>query len=133
LVDATHLDYIRTFLGKVHTVATVKHFVEQRSLEEINDTSRMLIYPGEILGSYSNVVQERYVVKLYEESEALLITAINNIITGCWKLNSRQAITSYTRPAAFIYCEFKFSNKVFVNAENYFWTDVTIDCKFTTS
>jgi hypothetical protein len=135
LVDATHLDYIRTFLGKVHTTATVKHYVEQRKIGEgdIIDTSSMLVYPGELVNVHSNTILLRYKVTLFEQSEALMIAAINDIITGCWKLNTRQAITSYTRPAAFIHAEVALSNKPFVTKLNYFWCDISLDCKFTTS
>jgi len=134
VVDATHLEFIRTFLGYVHTTATVKHYGEQRKIGEgdIIDTSSMLVYPGELIGTYSNVTNSRFKVTVYEQSEALMMAALNNIINGCQKLNTRQPIASYTRPAAFIWAEVKFTNKPFVTKNNHFWCDVTLDCKFTT-
>lgn len=134
MADDSEMDYLRTFLGYIHTTATVKHYTELRNLNAIQDTSRMLIYPPEMTGATPFYTEKLFKVTLVEATEALMMAAINNIIIGCWKLNTRQAITSYTRPATFIQCKVVSSNQAYENGQTKYWfQDIKLKCKFTTS
>jgi len=120
MVDDSELDHVRTFLGKVHTAATVKHIEEAGDIIKIVDATfqRMLVYPPEIIGIYSTRVEKRYLVKVSETSEANLTTAINNIQIGIEKANRRETITAWTKPASWCYIKFINSNKAFYNFKN---------------
>ncbi|MCP4550880.1 MAG: hypothetical protein GY834_02315 [Bacteroidetes bacterium] len=98
MADDSELDYIRTFLLRIHTVTTPKHITEARAIKLINDTSKMIVGAPEIMGTYLDIITKRYKVDVYEASEPLLMTAINNIVDGINKLNIREDITSFTRP-----------------------------------
>lgn len=132
--DDSELDYIRTFLGKVHTVATVKQISEVKNISLINDTQRILVYPGEIIKTDYNYFVKRYLVKISETSEANLTTALNNIIDGINKLNKREAITEYTKPGVLVGAELVNSNKPFENSQTKRWDlDINIDFEWVTS
>ena len=49
MADDSELDYIRTFLGKVHTVSTVKQIAEVGNISLIADTQKMLVFPMNLL------------------------------------------------------------------------------------
>lgn len=134
MVDDSELDYIRTFLGKIHTAATVKQIQEAGNLTYINDTQRMLVLPGELIAVFFNWYIKRYKVQISETSEANLTTAINNIIIGIEKLNRRETITAYTRPSTLIHCKLVNSNKAFFNATSQRWDcDIFLDFEWSTS
>jgi len=134
MADDSELDYLRTFLGKIHTSATVKHFSEVRKIASINDTSKMLVYPPEVVGITDFYTEKTFKVSIVESTEANLMTALNNVILGCWKLNTRQTITDYTRPSSFIHCEVMSSNQAFENGNTKYWfQDIMIKARFTTS
>jgi len=98
MADDSELDYIRTFLGKVHTVATVKHVGEIGRLREIADTQRILVNQGELMSIDSfHLISKRYKLEIEETSEANLTIALNNILEGIKKFNYRETITDYTR------------------------------------
>lgn len=101
--DDSELDYVRTFLGKVHTAATAKHKDETGKLALIADTQRILVFPGELIGTLDYIYQKRFKVQVSETSEANLTTALNNIINGIYKFNTRQTISGYTRPSSMIH------------------------------
>lgn len=134
MADDSELDYIRTFLGKVHTTATVKHWDEARQLSQINDTSKILVKMGTIMHSTQYVTVKRFKLLLSETTEAALSTAHNNIAIGCDKLNRRIAITEYTRPTSFLHAEIATSNlaRIKGNAKNWI-LEIDLDCKFMTS
>ena len=109
----TELDCVRTFLLKVHTVATTKHYpVEASVLSKIVDATfqRMLVHPPEILSVDVDFYWKRYKVEIEESSEANLMTAINNIIIGIRKFNMRAAITGFTYASASTMCHMSFAN-----------------------
>lgn len=102
MVDDSELDYIRTFLGLVHTAATVKHYpMEAGKVDLISDATyeKILVHPGEIIGQDLTHITKRYPIEILESSEANLSTALENIEIGCEKANSWQTITSWTRPS----------------------------------
>lgn len=104
MVDDSKLDYIRTFLGKCHTMATVKHVGEHGpNIDSIVDASyqRILVHPGELIGYDGSFYTERYLVKLSESSEANLTNALNNIIDGINNLNRRVPIGHYIATYSF--------------------------------
>lgn len=115
MVDDSELDYIRTFLMKVHTATTAKHLEEAGNLMLINDTQRMLVFPPEALGMSETRITKRYLVKISESSEANLTTALNNIQLGCLKANRRETITAWTRPSTWCYVTIANSTKAFLN------------------
>jgi len=109
--DDSELDYIRTFLGAVHTEATVKHFDEENNISLIADTRSMLVFPPEMLGSDGDdFYWKRYMVSILEESEIKMIDAINLIIIGIKEFNRRTAIDGFTRPATMCHIKFAYSS-----------------------
>lgn len=135
MVDDSELDYIVTFLGKVHTVATVGQIETYGNIMLVADTQKMFVLPGELIGSSFYSHTKRYKVQVSETSEANLTTALNNIIIGIWKLNTRQAITSYTRPTTLMNIELASgSTKAFYNAKTKRWDmDIFLDIEWSTS
>lgn len=134
MADDSELDYVRTFLGKIHTAATVKHISETGNLGNIADTQRMLLYPPEIIAVYATRVVKRYLVKISETSEANLTTAINNIQIGVEKCNRREAITDFTKPSTWCYCEIANGGKAYTNLKTgRFDQDIWIDVEWATA
>ena len=117
MADDSELDYLRTFLGKVHTAATVKHLEEAGRLLEINDTQKMLVFPPEIIAVNETMITKRYLVKISESSEANLTTALNNIQIGIRKANTWQTITAWTRPSTWCNVFIANSTKAFFNTK----------------
>lgn len=132
---ANEMANISDFLGKVHTTATVKTYSEVKNISLINDTDRMLIYPGEIIGKpYANRYLKRFLVKISQTSEANMMIALNNIQIGIIKLNTRQAIGSYTKPSTLVGMELFGSKKAFENPQTKRWDiDIWLDVEWTTS
>ena len=122
MADDSELDYIATFLGKIHTAATVKHIDETGKITNIADTQKMLLYPPEILGAYSTRMMKQYQITIIETSEANLTTALNNIQAGILKCNRRETITDFTKPSTWCYCELARSNKAFFNKKTSKWS-----------
>ena len=114
MADDSELDYLRTFLGKVHTGATANSLSEKRNISQIADTQRMLIFPPEIMGSVGeDFVWKRYKVQVSEPTEAGMTTAINNVLIGIKKINKRTAITDFTRPSSLCHMKWANSTKAF--------------------
>ncbi len=80
MADDSELDYIRTFLAYASFDSTVKHYSEIRKISAIDDTRRILIYPGELLSVDGKFYKKRYKVQISETSEANLMETFNNII-----------------------------------------------------
>lgn len=135
MVDDSELDYIVTFLGKVHTAATVGQIETYGNLGLIADTQKMFVLPGELIGSDGDdFYWKRYKIQISETSEANLMTAINNIFIGIRKFNKRTAITAYTRPATMCHIRFANSTKAYYNAKTKRWdVDIFIDIEWSTS
>ena len=134
----THLDDIRTFLGKVHTVATVKHIGEHsESVDKIADASfqKIKVFAGELIGSRFSLYTERHTVRIAETSEANLIVAFNNILIGIEKHNTRQAITGWVYASYPTLCYINFVNGM--EAEkfrtNRWYRNIFIDVTWSTS
>lgn len=121
MADDSELDYIRTFLGKVHTTATVKHWSECRRLKDIADDSRMLVHLGELINANPYLYEKLYEVELEETTEILLTTALKNIITGIYKLNNREPITEYTRPSELNSISIHHGSKAVENSQTKRW------------
>jgi len=136
----TELDCVRTFLLKVHTAATTKHFPEEAgSLKNIVDATmqRMLVFPPELMGSDGeDFYWKRYKVQVSESSEANLMTALNNIIIGIKKFNKRTAITGFTYASCPTMCHIKLANSspAEAKARNARWDcDIKLDVEWATS
>ena len=135
MVDDSELDYIRTFLNNAHTGVTAKQFSEIKKIDMIIDTSRMLVFPPEILGSDGDdFIWKRYKIQVSESTEALMSTAINNILIGIKKFNKRIAIGSFTRPSTMCHMKWSNSTKAFENPQTKRWDlDCWIDIEWSTS
>ena len=133
--DDSELDYVRTFLNCVHTGVTAKQFSEVKNIAAIADTSRMLIYPPELLGSDGDdFYWKRFKVAMSETSEITLTTALNNVIIGIRKFNKRTAIGSFTRPATMCHMKLANGNAPFEDPVNKRWDCVIyIDVEWSTS
>ncbi len=94
MVDDSELDYLRTFLTYACLNSTVKHFSEVKKISAINDTRRILIYPGELLSVDGKFYKKRYRVQLSEPSEANLINTFNSLINGIESLSKGITIGS---------------------------------------
>jgi len=117
----TELDCVRTFLLKVHTVATTKHSpVEASKLSGITDASfqRMLVHPPELMSVDVDFYWKRYKIEIEEVGEAGLMTAINNIIIGIRKFNRRTAIGGWVYASAPKMCHMKYANSDLVKAKS---------------
>jgi len=96
LADDSELDYLRTFLQYACRLSTVKHYSEKRLLSHINDTRRILIYPGVTLSTDGKFYKKRYKVKISDTSEAALTETFNLIVNGIINTLIRgQGATSY--------------------------------------
>ncbi len=82
MVDDSELDYLRTFLTYVCPDCTVKHYSEIRKISAINDTRRILVFPGELISVDGKFYTKRYKIKISETSEANLMETFNNLIDG---------------------------------------------------
>ena len=135
----TELDRVRTFLLKVHTVATTKHYpAEASKLSGIVDASfqRMLVLPPELMSVDVDFYWKRYEIEIEEVGEIGLMTAINNIIIGIRKFNKRTAITGFTYASASTMCHVKFANSGPIEAvakSNNWQCSVWIDVQWSTS
>lgn len=101
----------------------------------IADTQKMLVMPGELIGSDGDdFYWKRYKVQISETTEATLTTALNNIFIGIRKFNKRTAIASFTRPATMCHMRFANSTKAFCNIETKRWDcDIFLDIEWSTS
>ena len=135
----TELDCVRTFLLKVHTVATTEHApVEASKLSDVLDATsqRMLVHPPELMSVDGSFYIKRYRVEIEEVAEAGLMTAINNIIIGIRKFNRRAAITDFVYASASTMCHMKYVNsgEPEVYTKRSVWKcEVWIDVQWSTS
>ena len=107
----TEMDCVRTFLLKVHTAATTKHFTEIKNISLISDDKRILVLPPEPIGSDGDdFYWMRFGLLLSEPGEATMTTALNNILIGIKKFNKRAAITGWVYASAPKMCHMKYAN-----------------------
>ena len=103
----TQLDDVVTFLGKSGTVAvtvTVKHVEDSGSLRHVGSGNRILVNePG--LTSYDWGILEYtydYDCLIDVDTEANYTILLDGLKTNIDKLNRRETITSYTKPATLV-------------------------------
>jgi len=137
MVDATELDYIRTFIGAVCTLSTVKHVVENgKDISNIIDASfqRILVKQGELMNTSSNRYLKRFKILISQPSEVLLMGEINNLIDGIQKFQKRVGIDGYDYVSTFTWIELISCNEGKINFKTSRWDNqIIIDAKFTTS
>lgn len=118
LADDSELDYIRTFLAQACTGTTVKHQAEAGSIYDeqayTTATSRIFIFPPELMGSFSTRKVERYQLQLKESTEALLTTMYNHIQSACQTANRWGSVGTWTRPSTFCNIHVANGNKAFM-------------------
>jgi len=95
MADDSELDYIRTFLQYACPYSTVKHFSEVKKTSAINDTRRILVYPGELIGVDGKFYKKRYKIKISDTSEASLMEIFNSIMEAIHDLSRGQEATAY--------------------------------------
>lgn len=126
---------LATDLVRLYTGSTTKHKSETGQITNIDDTSRLYIFPGEIMGVEMNtrIIIKRYKVQMYESTEALLSAALKNVIGGLDDLNTRKAIAGYTKPASLYSGKFLNSTKAYENSSTKHWTlDIMLEFKWST-
>lgn len=137
MVDATELDFIRTFIGAVCTLSTVKHILEHgNNVHSIGDASyqNILVKKGELMSTSSNRYLMRFKVLFSQPSETLMIGEIRNLIDGIQKFQKRVTIDGYTYESTFTWIELVSSNEGKHEFKSgLFDKMLIIDCKFTTS
>jgi len=106
MTDDSNLDWIRTFIGKVHIAATVKHEGEVKDITKIDDPQRILIHNGISVAQFLNSYENRHEIEIEDTSETGLTSGLNNIINGINKLNDRKEISGYTKPPTLNRIEF---------------------------
>lgn len=121
MVDDSELDYIKTFLGKVHTTMTFKHYSEERDMKRIASATRGQIRLPEIMNANELYTVKKYLIKLETATEALMSTAINNIMIGCGKINNGTTITAYTKETSLSKVFFVSANKAFEDSTGKKW------------
>ncbi|KKL49532.1 hypothetical protein LCGC14_2314590 [marine sediment metagenome] len=101
MADDSELDYIRTFLAYASYDSTVKHYSEARKIDMIDNTRRILIYPGELLNVNGSFYTKRYRVQLSESSEANLMDTFNNLVNELQNLSRGQETLAYYTETSF--------------------------------
>ncbi len=97
MVDDSELDYIRTFFSICHLASIVKHFSEFRNIALVGDSSsRILVFPSELLNTDGKFYTKRYMIKLSEESEADMTETVNDIINSIDLYNKGLFTGTYT-------------------------------------
>ena len=121
---AQESDYIKDLLEKIHTTATAKSTSDVGNIASIDDTARLFVHPGEIVGTEQSlgIVVKWYDVEIYESTEILMMAAVNDIINGLNKMTARTAITSYTKPDILISGKFITTTKQWSNPKTTHWT-----------
>ena len=99
----TQLDDVVTFLGKAGTV-TVKHIEDARKPYQVGTGNRILVDAGAMSNIDTAVLRysETYMCKAEYDTEANLVTLKETLIDNCDKVNRREAISGYTKPAKLI-------------------------------
>lgn len=137
MVDATELDYIRTFIVNACPLSTVKHVVENgNDINQIADGSfqRILVKRGELISSISNRYIRRFKVLLSQPTELLMMGTIRNLIDCIYKHGLRLAFGSYTYETTLVYIELISCNEGSINNKTGRWDNqIVIDVTFTTS
>ena len=114
MADDSELDYLRTFLIAaitVGTATTVKHADEVGNKANIAGGVKIYIAHGEPIGFNMGLYQKVNTITLQQTTEALLGTMFNQLIIGINKLNFRETIAAYTRPAVLIGLKLRLGSK----------------------
>lgn len=102
MADDSELDYIATFLGKVHTTHTIKTIETTRNINLIADTQSILVYAGETIKSDIITIKRYYHLQYKDTTEAALNASLYGLNEGIRKANARITITDWTRPSSLI-------------------------------
>ena len=130
----SELASIKTFLEKVHTAHTVATIETTKNIHMINDTQAILVYAGQSLSADRIMIKRQYALQYKDATEAALNASIYALCEGIDKLNARETITAYTKPAALVGMSFLSSGKDYhqMTAGNWY-TNIQIISKWLTS
>jgi len=111
MADDSELDYIKTFLEKVHTTHTIATIETTKNIHMINDTQAILVYAGESLSADRIMIKKQYSLQFKDASEGALNSSIYALCEGIDKLNARETIAAYTKPNSLVGMSFLSSGK----------------------
>lgn len=99
----TQLDDVVSFLTKAGTL-NCKHIEDAGLPHEVGTGNRILVYTGGATAIDTNVLRytETYQCATDFDTEANLVTMKETLIGNCDKVNRREAIAGYTKPAKLI-------------------------------
>ena len=125
---------LNDLIGKLSTGSTVSDYELKKEISRVAGTNRILINSGELLFSTAGRTIKRYIIELSMRYENDITDAINDITNGIYKFNTRQAITSYTRPTNMLFIEFRDGTKCEHNSQSNRWDcKIKIDVTWSTS
>ena len=101
MADDSELDYLKTYLTYACYAITVKHFSEVKKLSSINDTRRILIFPGEIISVDGKFYKKRYKIKISDTSEAQLMDSFNRLVIGIDRFQKHTYHTTHSTGNSF--------------------------------
>ena len=125
--ELTHLDL---FLTEATNNIIVESFLTKRKISQLATAKKALIEPGQILSTDKAFFKKRYKIKLQLDTEANMVTAINDIIDGTIAYNRRDG--TLTEVSIMCHITFVYSNKAFI--QNGIWKqDIYLDVEWSTS
>jgi len=105
-----------------------------RNIHMINDTQSILVYAGESLSADRIMIKRQYNLQFKDASEGALNANIYALCEGMDKLNARETITAYTKPASLIGISFLSGGKDYHQMTAGEWyTNIKIIAKWLTS
>jgi len=126
----SELGHIDTFITEATTSVIVESFLTKRKISKLTTAKKALIEPGELLSVDGSFFKKRYKIKLQMDTEANMMSTINDIIDGTIAYNKRDG----TLTEVSIMCNIKFvyTNKAFI--VNGIWKqDIYLDIEWVTS
>ena len=115
----TQMDDVVTFLGKSGTV-TVKHIEDAGTPRGVGAGNRILVYTPKLTSNDWGI--QRYIYDYDCESEidteANYFTLMTGLKTNIDKMNRRETITSYTKPATLVSMNLVSEDYVFSRPSN---------------
>lgn len=125
--ELAHLD---TFITEATTNVIVETFLTSRKVSKLTTAKKALIEPGELLSVDGAFFKKRYKIKLQMDTEANMMTVINEIIDGTIAYNRRDG--TLTEVSIMCNISFVYTNKAFI-INNIWKQDIYLDVEWSTS